>query len=174
MIFVLAAVATAQIKSSVSGQTFRNENIGLTWTFPETFIAEAPDKLPRDPTGRDQFILALWNKHRKTPVPPVVFLWDTKITPSTLSPFVTAQRYLQSLKPGEGFKLSKPTELSISGFTALRMNYSRPDDAGQSYNSAIAVPLRDRTLLFIQMNALSQHELDSLVDSLRALRFEAK
>lgn len=144
----------------------------MTWTFPATLVPGAPDELPRDPTGRDHFLVALWGKEQKTPVPLIVVRWDTKATPASLSPSATAQRYLQSLKPGTGFKLSKPTEVQIGGRTAWQMNYSRPDDAGQTFDSAIAMPLKDRTLLFIQISARSERELDGFVHSLVGATFD--
>src|SRR5438128_4653165 len=82
-VFILAALCRAQTKSPVSGHTFRNEDISLTWTFPETLVPEVPDRLPRDPSGRERILLALWDNAEKTPVPLIVFLWDTKTRPDT-------------------------------------------------------------------------------------------
>jgi len=41
------------------------------------------------------------------------------------------------------------------------MDYWRPDDSGQSYNSAMVYPFKGEKVLFIQMNAASQRELGS-------------
>jgi hypothetical protein len=172
--FALIGSTLGQIKDNLTGRTFRNENIGLTYTFPAAFVPEAENKLPQDPNNREHVLLALWDKPRHTPVPRVVLLYDTKINPDRYTLEQIAVRYLQSLKPGEGYKMSKPREVSIGGNTMWRMDYWRPDDSGQSYNSAIAIPFKDRRLLFIQMNAPSQGELDSLVASLQELKFDRK
>ena len=52
------------------------------------------------------------------------------------------------------------------------MDYWYPDDAGQDYNSAIVIPLPDRTGLFIQLNAASDTDLNVLVNSLQSLKFD--
>jgi hypothetical protein len=57
----------------------------------------------------------------------------------------------------------------MSGLTLWRMDYWRPDDSGQSFNSMMAIALNDRSVLCIQMNAPSQPELDRLFDSLQRL-----
>jgi hypothetical protein len=115
-VFILVALSPAQTKSSLSEHTFRNEDVGLTWTFPETLVPEAPDQFPRDPASRERIVLALWDKAQKTPVPLIVFLWDTRSRPDTRSPSAWALQYLadlrhrQSLSPGEGVKMSDPTK----------------------------------------------------------------
>ena len=177
-VFILVALCPAQTKSSLSEHTFRNEDVGLTWTFPETLVPEAPDQLPRDPASRERIVLALWDKAQKTPVPLIVFLWDTRSRPDTRSPSAWALQYLadlrhrQSLSPGEGVKMSAPTETKIGGRTAWKMNYSRPDQTLQPFMSAVTVPTKGRTVLFIQMSARSERELDSFINSLAGVKFD--
>ena len=174
LILVSLGTATGQIENSATGRTFRNDNIGMTYTIPEALAPEAESQLPRDPKGHEYIILALWDKARHTPVPRVVFLYETKEAPASLTPEEIALRYLHSMKPLQGYKMTEPQRVSTAGTTMWRMDYQRPDDSGQSYNSAIVVPFSDRKLLFIQMNAATQGDLDTLVGSLRELRFDRK
>jgi hypothetical protein len=170
---VLIAAATAQVKS-VTGRPFRNESIGLNYAIPSTLVPSSEDELPKDPTGRERVILALWDNPRRTPTPRVVFLYDTKARSSTLTLDQIGEDYLRSLKPGEGFKMEQPRKVLVAGNPMWRMDFWRPDDSGQSFNSSFAVPLVDRKVLFIQMNASSQRQLDLLVDSLQGLKFDQK
>jgi hypothetical protein len=177
-VFILVAVCPAQTKSRLREHTFRNENVGLTWTFPETLVPEAPDRLPRDRASRERIIFALWDEAQKTPVPLIAFLWDTRSRPDTRSPSAWALQYLadlkhrQSLSPGESVKMSDPTETKIGGRTAWKMNYSRPDQPLQPFMSAITVATKGRTVLFIQMSARSKSELDSFINSLAGAMFD--
>jgi hypothetical protein len=101
-------------------------------------------------------------------------MYETKARSSTLTLDQIGEYYLRSLKPGEGFKMEQPRKVLIAGNTMWRMDYWRSDDSGQSFNSSFAVPLKDRRVLFIQMNASSQHKLDLLVDSLQGMKFDQK
>ena len=173
--FILAALSAAQTKSAESEvRVFRNEDIGLTWTYPDTLVAEQTDKLPRDPSGRERIILALWDKTQKTPVPLIVFLWGTRVRPNTWSRSEIAQRYLRYLKsnPGKASNLSESTELQIGSRTAWKMVYSLTDKLGQSSDCEIALPLKNRTLLLIQMSARSASELDSFMKALATVKFD--
>lgn len=176
-VLIWAALCHTQTKSPVSGHMFRNEDIGLEWTFPETLAPGAPDQLPRDPSGRERILLALWDKAQKTPVPLIVFLWDTRTRPDSRSPSAWALQYLtdlkrrQSLSPGEGVKMSDSSETRIGGRAAWKMNYSRPDQPLQSFMSAITMPAKGRTVLFIQMSARSERELDGFVNALAGVKF---
>jgi hypothetical protein len=172
VVMMLLGTGTAQVKGSAAAHTFRNDNLGLTYTFPEV-LAPSPDEgLPRDPKGREYIILALWDQPRRTPVPRIVFLYDTKPRPSTWSSDTIAHHYLRTLTPGEGYKMGQPQRMSVAGKTTWRMDYWKPDDSGQSYNCAMVFPLEDRRVLFIQLNAPSERELDLLRDSLKGLKFD--
>lgn len=171
----LALTNTDQIKSSLNGTTFRNENIGLAYKLPEGLAPDPKQQIPQDPNGREFIILALWNHPRRTPIPRVTFLYETKEAPASLTSEEIALRYLRALeRHREGYKMSDPRRLLVSGNTMWRMDYWRPDDSGQSYNSAIIIPFKDRKLLFIQMNAPTPKELDSLIRSLDTLRFDKR
>jgi hypothetical protein len=176
VISILLGTATSQVKSSPTGRIFRNEMFGLTYTIPGNLAPSPESQLPQDPTGREKFVLALWDNPRRTPVPHVAFMYDTKVSGklSGWSPEAIAEGYLGSLKPGEGYKMGKPRKVSMAGNTLWRMDYWRPDDSGQSYNSSIVYPFKGEKVLFIQMNAASQRELDLLVDSLQGLKFDQK
>jgi hypothetical protein len=52
-------------------------------------------------------------------------------------------------------------------------NLWQPDDLPH-YNSVVVIPLADRRILAIQVNAVSQSELDAEVDSLRELHLDRK
>ncbi len=172
---VLIAAGAAQMRSSLNGSTFRNEDIGLTYTLPQGLAPAPNQKVPQDPHGREFIILALWDTPRKTPIPRVTFLYDTKEAPAKLTPEEVATRFLQAMSRNrEGYKMSDPRRVSIADTTMWRMDYWRPDDSGQSFNSAVIIPLKDRKLLFIQMNAPTQAKLDSLIDTLRELHFDKR
>jgi hypothetical protein len=171
----LALTNTDQIKSTLNGTMFRNENIGLTYKIPEGFAPDPKQQIPQDPRGREFIILALWDHPRHTPIPRITFLYETKEAPASFTSEQIALRYLHALeRHREGYKMSDPRRVSMSGNTMWRMDYWRSDDSGQSYNSAIIIPFKDRKLLFIQMNASTQDELDSLIRSLDTLRFDKR
>jgi len=169
----LAGAMAAQMRPSPAGQTYRNVDLGLTYTYTSTFAPQPENELPQS-SGTEKIILALWDKPRHTPVPRVVFLYDSKVQPARLTPDEIALKYLQTLRPQAGYKMSKPQKVTIGANALWRMDYWRPDDSGQSYNSAIAFVFMNKTVLFIQMNASSQPELDSLVDSLQLLTFDRR
>ncbi len=64
LIVVLLGTTVAQIQPSAVGQTFRNADIGLTYTFPDTFLRMPDNELPKS-SGTDRIILALWDKPRR-------------------------------------------------------------------------------------------------------------
>jgi hypothetical protein len=132
------------------------------------------DQLPKDPNGREQVVLALWDSPRSTSVPRIVFLHDSKVRPPNLSPDAIAEGYLHSLRPVAVARLSKPSKISNDGVAMWRMDYSAPNNSDQSYNTAIAIALKDRPVLFVQMNASSQSRLEALVGSIQDLHFANK
>lgn len=167
----LVGISAAQMKPSPAAQTYKNVGIGLTYAFPDALAPQPENELPQS-SGTERIILALWDKPRRTPVPRIVFAYDSKVQPGRFTPDEIALKYLQSLRPQAGYKMSKPERVKIGANALWRMDYWRPDDSGQSYNSAIAFAFKNRTVLFIQMNAPSQQELDSLVGSLQTLVFD--
>ena len=89
-----------------------------------------------------------------------------------------ADRYLAAMRvevsKWQGVKVSDPKKISPAGYEIWRLDYWHPADSGPPYNSAIVIPLKDRRILAIQINAPSQNELDAEVESLRGLRFDDK
>lgn len=173
LIVTLLGTVVAQTQPSATAQTYKNEDIGLTYTFPDKFVRMPDNELPKS-SGTERIILALWDKPRRTPIPRVVFLYDSKVQPAKLTPGEITLKYVQSLRPQAGYKLSKPQRVRMGPNTLWRMDYWRPDDSGQSYNSAIAYTFGDRTVLFVQMNSETQQGLNSLVHSLQTLVIERK
>jgi hypothetical protein len=173
MLIVFLGSASAQVKDAVAARTFKSDAIGLSYTIPDGFVSAPGKDLPQDPNGREHVLLALWEGSHRTPVPRVVFLYDSLARSSNLSPQTIAEDFLKSLQAGPGFKMGTPHKSEVAGVPMWRMDYWHPDDSGQSYNSAIAVPLADRTVLLIQLNAASDTGLNALFNSLQSLRLDS-
>lgn len=77
------------------------------------------------------------------------------------------------MQADEKVKMFATKTMSLAGRTVWRLDYLQLH-GGQTlpYNSAIVIPLSDRRLLAIQVNAPSQGELDAELATLRALRFD--
>jgi hypothetical protein len=177
LIAACAMVCAAQTEG-VHGHVFRNNDIGLTYTIPEKFSPKVENEMPaQDPSGREHFILALWNTPERTGAPQMTFLYDKKVRPAGSSREEMANRYLEAVRKlwvdVQGVKISGPKKISPAGYAIWRLDLWQPD-ALPHFNSAIAIPLRDRRILVIQANAASQSELDAEVDSLRDLTFDEK
>jgi hypothetical protein len=170
-------ICAAQMEG-VRGHVFRDNGIGLTYTIPEKFSPKVENEMPaQDPSGREHLILALWNTPERTGAPQMTFLYDKKIRPAGSSREQMAGRYLEAVKQlwvnVQGVKISGPKKISLAGYEIWRLDFWQPD-ALPHFNSAIAIPLRDRRILAIQGNAASQSELDAEVDSLSELKFDEK
>lgn len=173
MVVAMLSSVLAQSVATASDDIYRNAEIGLTYKIPDHLVRMADNELPKS-SGRDHIILALWDEPRRTPVPRVVFLYDSKVQSSALTPDDIGLKYLKSLRPQDGYKMSEPQRVAVGSNTMWRMDYWRPDVSGQSNNSAITYVFRNRTVLFIQMNADTQDRLNSLVDSLKTLVIEQR
>jgi hypothetical protein len=68
--------------------------------------------------------------------------------------------------------MSEPKTVSFGGVIVWRVDHWQGHGYVLAYNSAIVIPLTDRKLLAIQVNATSQSELDTEVNSLRELWFD--
>ena len=103
------------------------------------------------------------------------FLWDRKVRQAGLSREEMANRYLAAVRQlwanVAGVKISGPKRISPSAI--WRLDLWQPDTVPH-FNSAVIVPLADRRILAIQINAPSQGELDAEVDSLRELHLDKK
>src|SRR5947209_473655 len=82
-------VCAGQTDEGVHGNIFRNNAIGFSYTFPETFSprveTEMPPQFQNDPAGREHMIFGLWDKPARTGTPRIAFLYDTKVRPAGLS-----------------------------------------------------------------------------------------
>jgi hypothetical protein len=177
LIVACAMICAAQTEG-VHGQVFRNNDIGLTYMIPEKFSPKVENEMPtQDPSGREHLILALWNTPERTGAPQMTFLYDKKIRPAGSSREQMAGRYLEAVRQlwvdVQGVKISGPKKISPAGYEIWRLDFWQPD-ALPHFNAAIAIPLRDRRILVLQVNAASQSELDAEVDSLRELKFDEK
>ena len=162
--------------ASVHGHVFRDDTLGLTYTFSEQFSAKVESEMPmQDRSGREHMILALWNTPDRTGTPRMAFLYDRKIRPAGSSREEIADRYLAAVRQMwvnvQGVKISSPRRISPAGYAMWRLDLFQPDILPH-YNSAIAIPLPDRRILVIQVNAPSQSELDAEVDSLGEMHFD--
>ena len=167
----------AQTKDGLQENTFRSSAIGMTYSVPKKFSAKVEADLPQDPSGREHVILALWDTSERAGIPRMAFLWDTKVRPPGSTRETMAARYLAAMKDvatkGGGVSVSAPIAISPAGYTIWRMNYLYPAAPERAHNCGIVIPLKDRRILAIQINASSQADLDAEVDSLRELHFDA-
>jgi hypothetical protein len=149
----------------------------MTYSVPKKFSAKVEADLPQDPSGREHVILALWDTSERAGIPRMAFLWDTKVRPPGSTRETMAARYLAAMKDvatkGGGVSVSAPIAISPAGYTIWRMNYLYPAAPERAHNCGIVIPLKDRRILAIQINASSQADLDAEVDSLRELHFDA-
>jgi hypothetical protein len=177
-VLTLIFLCSGQTGSGVQGHVFRSDTIGLTYTFPDRFHAKVEREMPQDPSGREHVILALWDKPSREGVPRMAFLYDTKVRPVGSTREIMAARYLDAMKHqaqnGQGVNISEPKKISPAGYAIWRLDYLYPAAPEREYNSGIVIPLKDRRILAIQINASSQADLDSEVDSLRNLAFDGK
>jgi hypothetical protein len=178
LILACAIVCVGQAEEGVHGHIFRHNEIGLTYTFPERFSPKVESEIhPQDPSGREHVFLALWDTPERTGVPRMAFLYDRKIRPADRSREEMADRYLAEVRQMwvnvPGVRISGPKKISPAGYAIWRLDLWQPDTLPH-YNSAIVIPLADRRLLLIQVNAPSQSELDAEVDSLRELHLDSK
>lgn len=175
LVVTCVIVCAGQAEEGVHGHVFRSDAIGLTYTFPEKFSPKVENELPRFQSSREHVVLALWDTPARTGAPRMTFLYDRKVRPAGLSREEMADRYLAAVRQlwvnVQGVKISGPKQISPAGYAIWRLDIWQPDTLPH-YNSAIAIPLADRRILVIQVNAPSQSELDAEVDSLRELRFD--
>jgi hypothetical protein len=177
MLPVSASYIRAQTKDGVNNDVFRSNSLGLTYTYPVTLNAKTEREIPsQDPTGREHIILALWSTPERAGVPRIALLYDSKVRPSELSRDDIAVRYLAAVRQlwvdVKGAHTSSPQKLTLGENTFCGIEISRPDEP--KYNLVIAIPLKDRTVLAIQINAPTSLELQSEIHSLANLHFDTK
>jgi hypothetical protein len=168
-------------EDGVHGPVFRNNAIGLTYTIPENLFPKSESEIRAagihlDPTEREHVVLAMWSTPERNGIPRMAFLYDTKVRPTNLSRKEIAAGWIESLKNtmknDPNVKMSEPKTVSFGRIIVWRVDYWQGHGYVLPYNSAIVIPLTDRKLLAIQVNATSQSELDTEVNSLRELRFD--
>jgi hypothetical protein len=167
----------AQTRDGLQGSTFRSPAIGMTYSVPSRFSAKIGTNLPQDPSGREHIILTVWETSDGVGIPRMTFLYDTKVRPVGSTRETMAARYLAAMKDvatkGGGVSVSVPKAISPAGYVIWRMNYIYPAAPERAHNCGIVIPLKDRRILAIQINASSEADLDAEVDSLRELHFDA-
>ena len=165
-------------EDGVRGHTFRNNALGLTYNFPEKFFARIESEMNlKDATGREHTILALWDTPERTGAPRISFLYDRKARSPDLSQAEIANRYLNAVRQlwvnVPGVKILGPQKVSQAGFSMWRLDLFQPDQLPH-FNAVVVIPLPDRRILAIQLNASAQRDLDAEIDSLREIHFDSK
>jgi len=152
--------------------------MGLTYEFPEKFSPKVGEEMPkpfRDATGRERFVLTLWDTPQRGGALRMAFLYDTKQRSSDSTHDTIALAYIGEIKRQwlgvKGVKIDGPIKGSEPSYDYWRLDFSTPDQVPR-YNSAIVITLSDRRILAIRAGAPSQNELDSEVDSLARIRFD--
>src|SRR5689334_5589840 len=120
LVLIFVITAGGQSKSTLTGRTFKNPDLGLTYTIPTSFVAEPDSKLMVDPTGRTRLLLVLWDNPRHTPLPRVALLYDTKV--AHVSSEAHALRYLGSAPIGQDYKVSAIRKVQMGGASMWRMD----------------------------------------------------
>ena len=152
--------------------------MGISYSLPEYLYPKLEKEIGKqDATGREHMILALWDTPGRSGTPRMSFLHDSKARDPELTRNEIATRYLFAMR-GEirhwqGVKISPPEKITLAGYSIWRLDYWHPPDSGLPFNSGVVIPLKDRSILVIQINAPSQSELDAEIDSLRTLHFDA-
>lgn len=175
---IICTLCVAQGESSVRGNVFREESMGLTYEFPERFspkVVENKKLFGHDTTGRERMILTLWDTPQRGGALRMAFLYDTKQRSSDRTHDTIALAYIgeirQTWRGVTGVKMDAPTKVSKPSYDYWRLDFSAPDQVPR-YNSAIVITLSDRRILVVRAGAPSQSELDSEVDSLARMRFD--
>jgi hypothetical protein len=164
--------------AGVHGNVFREATMGLTYEFPEKLSPKVGSEMPqpfRDATGRERFILTLWDTPQQGAALRMAFLYDTKQRSSDRTRDTNALAYIGEIKQKwlgvKDVQIVGPTKVSEPSYDYWRLDFSAPDQVPR-YNSAIVITLLDRRVLVIRAGAPSQSELDDEVDSLARMRFD--
>lgn len=175
---LLCPTVLGQATGSVHGNVFREEAMGLTYEFPQKFSSKIGSEMPppfREATGRERFILTLWDAAERGGALRMVFLYDTKQRSSDRTHDTIALAYIGEVKQMwlgvKGVELTAPIKVSEPSYDYWRLDSSGADQVPR-YNSAIVITLSDRRVLVVKAGAPSQKELDSEIDSLTRMRFD--
>jgi hypothetical protein len=177
-VWLFSQMCEGQGSASVHGNVFREAAMGLTYEFPEKFSAKFGSEMPvpfRDATGRERFILTLWDPAQRGGALRMAFLYDTKQRTSDRTRDTIALAYIGEIRRAwlgvKGVEVTAPTKISEPSYDYWRLDISGPDQVPR-YSSSIVITLADRRVLAIKAGAPSQSELDSEVASLAQMRFD--
>ena len=175
---LLCPICVGQAAGTVHGNVFREAAIGLTYEFPEKFSPKVGSQMPkpfRDATGRERFILTLWDTPERGGALRMAFLYDTKQRSSDRTHDTIALAYIGEVKRmwlgAKSVEIAAPTKISEPSYDYWRLDFSGPEQVPR-YSSAIVITLADRRVLVVRAGAPSQSELDSEIDSLARMRFD--
>ncbi len=175
LIVLLESVSSGQTKERVEGHVFRSDALGITYAFPEQFSARTASQIPNSESSVERMLLALWSNPDRSGDPRISLLYDKKVRPAGRTRQQMAERYLQEVRQMwagvPGVKISPLKETSPAGYPLWRVDFFQPDNSPH-FESAAVIPLPDRRLLVIQMNAPSQAELDAELETLKNLHFD--
>lgn len=170
-----APVSLGQSKCSslpsgaLSGRTYTNDGLGLSYTFPNGLTATALASLPKDKNSR--LLLVLWKTPRDFEKPSVtIFVDDPSAYPDhTALGYLhrienTAKRYTPPAKT-----LAFGREYDMSGVKFYRLDYQFPDPS-PIYDSALTGQVAGCEITF-QFVATAQTQLDALADSIKTVGF---
>jgi hypothetical protein len=175
---LLCSFCGAQESGGIHGNVFREDGMGLTYEFPEKFSPKVGSEMPppfRNATGREHFILTLWDAPQSGGALRMAFLYDSKQRSSDRTHDTIALAYIGEIKGNwlgvKDVKIVGPTKVSETSYDYWRLDCSAPDQVPR-YNAAIVITLSDRRVLAIKAGAPSPAELDREVDSLARMRFD--
>jgi len=156
----------------VSGQTYTNKQLGLSYTFPSTLTRDPSASLTRGKNGR--FLLVLWKTPPDFEKPSVTILADDP----SLYPDHTAIGYLHRIE-NTAKKYDPPAKITASGreydFSGTkfyRVDYQFPEPAS-TYNTAITGQIGNCEITF-QFVARTQKEIEMFVQSIDTVRLSVQ
>jgi hypothetical protein len=167
----LATLCTAQSRcaefgsGTLSGQTYSNEKLGLSYTFPSALTPADLRSLPQTSDGNGMILLALWKNPREFDKPSILIMTDD---PSAY-PDRTAIGYLRRIErtvvgDHAAKVLKSDHEHDLSGVKFYRLDYQFPGPT-TNFNTAITGQLEGCEISF-QLTARTQQEIDTFVQSL--------
>jgi hypothetical protein len=169
------AVCMGQSKCSsiadgeISGQTYTNKELGLTYTFPALLTSNPSTSLPRGKNGR--VLLLLWKTPPDFEKPNVTILTDDPSVYPDRTPIGylhrienTAKRYNPPAKI-----MASGREYDFSGIKFYRVDYQFPEPT-LTFNTAITGQVGNCEITF-QFVARTQREIETFVQSINMVRF---
>ena len=172
------AVCKGQSKCSaiaggeISGQSYANKELGLSYTFPSSLAKGPSTSLPRDKNGR--LLLVLWKTPPDFQKPSVTVLTDD---PSAY-PDHTAIGYLHRIE-NTAKRYNPPAkivasgrEYDFSGREFYRVDYQFPEPTS-TFDTAITGQVGNCEITF-QFVARTEKEIETFVQSINTVRFSSQ